>query len=94
MNFFVFPREIREINKREDQIKLWGLSINHEKINAPPPFILNLRVVDRNNFCLRCYTDWFHFVPEIDVKVYYPVDFLFSRVRFCLLDTDRNHSEK
>ena len=46
MNFCVAPREIREINKRGGggQNKLRGVSKSHEKINVPPPFILNLRV--------------------------------------------------
>ena len=32
MNFFVFPREIRELNKTGG-----GVSKNYEKINAAPP---------------------------------------------------------
>ena len=44
MNFCVVYREIRESNKRGGQNKLRGVFKNHEKINVPPPFILNLRV--------------------------------------------------
>ena len=44
MIFFVFPREIRKINKWErGRNKLRGVTKNHEKIK-PPPVILNLRV--------------------------------------------------
>ena len=37
MNFFVITRKIREVNKREGQNKLRGVSKNHEKVNVPPP---------------------------------------------------------
>ena len=39
MNFFVFPCEIQEINKRGGGVKIsWGVSKNHEKINVPPVY--------------------------------------------------------
>ena len=49
MNFFVFPREIREINKTAG-----GVSKNYEKINAAPPPVYFEPESRNNNLPIIC----------------------------------------